>query len=145
MGHQIRPRVFLDSNVLFSALYSPDGVPGAILNMFAKGQIRVVVSRQVLEEIVRTAKEKLPEALPALNELLVSIPPEVVEDPSQEEVARWATVIHRGDAPILAAAVAAQPDYLVTGDSHFFNSPRIAEETGLRIVTPTQLLEVLGG
>jgi putative PIN family toxin of toxin-antitoxin system len=140
-----RPRVFLDTNVIFSGLYSSQGAPGKILEGFIDGKLEIIVSQKVLEEVVRTIKKKLPEALSALNRLLVSIPPEIVEDPSPEEVAHWTKVIDAEDAAILAAAVAAQPDYLVTGDSHFLSSPHIAEESGLQIVTPGQLLEVLGG
>jgi len=136
-----RPRVFLDSNVIFSGLYSSEGAPAVILRRFIEGGLRVVMSQQVLEEVVRTMNEKLPEALPSLRQLLVSVPPEITEDPAPEDVARWDGVIHADDAGVLAAAVAAQPDYLITGDKHFFESPGIAEKTGLQIVTPAQFLE----
>jgi len=66
-----RPRVFLDSNVLFSGLHSARGAPGIILDHFAKGAVIMVVSPLVLEEVVRTIKSKLPEALPSLYTLLV--------------------------------------------------------------------------
>ena len=135
--------VFLDSNVIFSGLYSSEGAPGAILQRFIEGKLRVVISQQVLEEVVRTIKEKLPEALPALRRLMMSIPPEIREDPATEEVARWAEVIHPNDASILAAAVAAQPNYLITGDKHFFENPNTVEKSGLHIVTPAQFLECL--
>ncbi|MFC1937637.1 putative toxin-antitoxin system toxin component, PIN family [Chloroflexota bacterium] len=138
-----KPRVFLDSNVIFSGLYSPKGAPGIILEHFIKGNISVVVSQQVLEEVIRTIKEKLPDALPALRRLLVSIPPEVVADPEPGEINRWARKIPVADTAILAAAVAAQPDYLVTGDNHFIENPGITEDTGLHIVTPAQFLTFL--
>ena len=138
-----RPRVFLDSNVIFSGLYSPDGAPGIILEHFVKGSISVVVSQQVLEEVVRTVRAKLPDALPALRRLLVSIPPEVVADPEREEIERWMKKLPLGDAAILAAAIGAQPDYFVTGDKHFTQSPGIGEEAGLHIVTPARFLELL--
>lgn len=99
----------------------------------------MVVSQQVLEEVIRTLKEKLPEALPALKRLLVSIPPEVQADPTPKEIDRWAEKLHVADAAILAAAVAAQPDYFITGDNHFIENQGIAEETGLHIVTPTAM------
>lgn len=138
-----RPRVFLDSNVVFSALYSSQGAPASIWERFIDGKLIVVISQQVLEEVVRTIKEKLPEALPLLSQLLVSVPPEIVAGPAPGEVARWAEVMHSSDASILAAAVAAQPDYLVTGDRHFLDNPAIAEKSGLCILTPVQLLEYL--
>lgn len=136
-----RPRVFLDSNVIFSGLYSPQGAPGTILEHFIRGRISVVVSPQVLEEVIRTIKEKLPEALLALRRLLLNIPPEVRADPPLDEIERWAGKIPAADAAILAAAVAAQPDYFVTGDNHFLENPDLAEEAGLRIVTPSQLVK----
>ena len=136
-----KPRVFLDSNVLFSGLYSPEGAPGIILEHFIKGSISIVVSQQVLEEVIRTIKEKLPEALPALKRLLVSTPPEVIADPNLPDIGRWTKKLDIGDAAILAAAVAAQPDYFVTGDRHFLDNQEIAENAGLKIVTPAQFLE----
>ena len=139
-----RPRVFLDSNVVFSGVYSPEGAPGIILEHFVKGSISVVVSQQVLEEVVRTIKAKLPSALPALRRLLVSTPPEVIVDPQLQETERWVKKLPLGDAAILAAAMGAQPDYFVTGDKHFTENPGIAEEAGLHIVTPAHFLRLLG-
>ena len=138
-----KPRVFLDSNVIFSGLYSAQGVPGRILEYFIKGNIGVVVSPQVLEEVIRTIKAKLPEALPVLRRLLLNIPPEVRADPPLEEIERWAGKLATADAAILAAAVAAEPDFFVTGDNHFLENPDVAAETGLHIVTPAQFLKLL--
>ncbi|MBI2303703.1 MAG: putative toxin-antitoxin system toxin component, PIN family [Chloroflexi bacterium] len=136
-------RVFLDSNVILSGLHSSAGAPGIILERFIEGELMVVISQQVLEEVVRTINEKLPGALPTLKRLLVSIIPEIVKDPSPQEVTPWAEIIHPDDAGILTAAVAAQPDYLITGDKHFFENPSIAGKSGLHIVTPAQFLECL--
>ncbi len=136
-----RPRVFLDANVIFSGLCSAQGAPAVLLKLFVEGRLRVVISQQVLEEVVRTIGRRLPEALPSLRKLLLSVPPEIAEDPPPEDIAFWAQVVHADDAGVLAAAVAARPDYLVTGDRHFFANPGIAEKSGLRIVTPAQFLE----
>lgn len=138
-----KPRVFLDSNVIFSGLYSPEGAPGIILEHFLKGNISVVMSQQVLEEVLRTIKEKLPDSLPALRRLLVNTPPEVAADPKLPDIKRWTQIFHPGDAAILAAAIAARPDYFITGDRHFVENPDIAKETGLTIVTPAQFLKVM--
>ena len=137
-------RVFLDSNVIFSGLYSAGGAPGIILERFIEGRLMVVVSQQVLDEVIRTIKEKLPEALPALRKLLVNAPPEIWKDPIPEEVKRWSGLLDVGDAVVLAAAVAAQPDYFVTGDRHFTENPNIAEKADLQIVTPAQFIEAWG-
>ncbi len=136
-----KPRVFLDSNVIFSGLYSSDGAPGIILEHFIEGRIRVVVSQQVLEEVIRAVKEKLPEALPSLRTLLLNTPPEVVADPNLPDIERWTKKLHLGDAAILAAVISSQPDYFITGDRHFFDDQEIAETAGLKIVTPAEFLE----
>ena len=136
-----KPRVFLDSNVVFSGLYSARGAPAVILDRFIEGRLMVVVSQQVLDEVIRTIKEKLPEALPALRKLLLNTPPEIRKDPTPEEITRWSGLLDAGDATILAAAVAAQPDYFVTGDRHFTENPEIAEKADLHIVTPAQFIE----
>jgi uncharacterized protein len=136
-------RVFLDINVIFSGLYSSQRAPGAILKHFIEGRISIVVSQQVLEEVIRTIKEKLPEALPALKRLLVNTPPEVGADPSPEAIQSWARDIHPADAAILAAAIAATPDYFITGDNHFLENHTIKEKSGLNIVTPAHFLRML--
>ena len=137
-----KTRVFLDSNVIFSGLYSPEGAPGIILEHFVRGSISVVVSRQVLEEVIRTFKEKLPDSLPALRRLLVNTPPEVAAAPELPDIKRWTKKLHLGDAAILAAAITAQPDYFITGDRHFVENLD-AKEKGLTIVMPAELLKIM--
>jgi uncharacterized protein len=136
-------RVFLDTNVIFSGLYSSRGAPAAVLEYFSTGRIRVIVSQQVLEELIRTFKAKLPEGLPALKRLLLNAAPEVCAGPSAGAISRWAEVLQPGDAAILAAAVAAEADYLVTGDNHFLENPGIMRDAGIKIITPAQLVKMV--
>ena len=138
-----KPRVFLDSNVIFSGLYSSRGSPAVILDHFIKGYISVVISQQVLEEVVRTIKEKLPDALLLLQRLLVSTPPEVVTDPPLENTKRRKKKLSLADAAILEVAIIAQPDYFITGDNHFFGDSNLAEDSGLRIITPAEFLKLM--
>ncbi len=141
MVSKSKPLVFLDSNVIFSGLYSSEGAPGIILELFVRGSISVVVSQQVLQEVIRTVKEKLPYALPALKRLLINTPLEVVADPKLPDIKRWTKHLHPGDAAILAAAITARPDYFVTGDRHFIDNSDIVKETGLTVVTPARFLK----
>jgi uncharacterized protein len=136
-------RVFLDTNVIFSGLYSPKGTPGLILEYFIRGHIEIVISQQILEELIQTLKEKLPEALPAMKMLLINTPPEICVDPSAETLKPWVKIIHPADAAILAAVIAAKPDYFVTGDSHFLENRTIQEKSGLKIITPAQFFLLL--
>lgn len=138
-------RVFLDSNVIFSGLHSPHGPPGAILEKAATGDIVAVVSRQVLDEVVRTIKKKLPDALPPLREFLRSSAFEVVADRSPADTRRWEGILEAGDAAILAAAEAAEPDYFVTGDSHFLRNRRLQSLRALEILAPLEFVEAMAG
>jgi len=138
-----KPRVFLDSNVIFSGLYSPRGAPAAILDHFVAGDISVVISQQVLEEVVRTIKEKLPDALPLLKKLLVATPPEVIADPPLEAIRRRKLKLSLSDAAVLEAAISARPDYFITGDNHFFDDPHLADGTDLNIIKPAEFLKTL--
>src|SRR3989304_3306845 len=83
-----RPSVFLDTNVLVSALYSAGGPPAAILRLHVEDRITIVVSQLVVEELVRAIQRKLPDALPLLRELLLNTPPEVVPAPPADETPR---------------------------------------------------------
>lgn len=102
----------------------------------------IVVSQLVLEEVLDVLENRMPAALSDFREVMLNSLPEVIESPAGEEIKRWGNVINIRDAPILASAVAARPDCLVAGDRHFF-APRVARESGLRIVTPSRFLEAL--
>ena len=137
------PRVFLDTNVIFSALYSSRGAPGRVLEYCIEGRCSIVISCQVLDELIRTIKVKFPRALPALKKLLESVPLEITADPAPEEIHRWIKQIQPADAAILAAVIAAKVDFFVTGDNHFLNNSALINEAGLNIVTPAQLVVFL--
>jgi len=134
-----RPRVFLDTNVLVSALYSADGPPAAILRLHVDERITIVVSQLVVEELIRAIRRKFPDALPPLREFLLTTPPEVVPDPSGDEIQRFAPAVNRSDAPVLAAAVNADADYLVSGDVAFLREARRLENS-VALVTPREFL-----
>ena len=134
-----RPRVFLDTNVLVSALYSADGPPGAILRLHVDERITIVVSQLVLDELIRAIRRKLPDTLPALRTFLVNAPPQVVPDPAAADLDRLGGAVNPDDAPVLAAAVNAGADYLVSGDVAFLREARRLE-TSVALVTPRELL-----
>jgi len=135
-----RRRIFLDANVIFAGLYSTRGAPNAILKAHIDGLVAAVVSRQVIEETVANIRNKQPHLVPILYFLLQNAPFEIQPDPTADEVQRWAGIIHPTDAPVLAAAIAAQPDALVTGNTRHF-TPEVAKKAHLRILTPAQFVE----
>lgn len=137
-----RPRPFLDTNVFFSGLYRADSPPAAILEHHAKGKINIIVSRQVLEELVTTIRTKKPNLLPRLQTFLTNAPPEICMDPTLKEVQRIGRFINPADAPILAAAIKTRADCLITGNTRHFTE-QVAKAARVTIFTPSQFLSSL--
>jgi len=136
-------RLFIDSNIIISGFFSPQGPPGKILALHASAKLTIVVCQLLLEEVVHNTRRKKPLALPALQSFLVDSPPEIVKNPPVEDIRRWTKYLHFEDAVIFSAAISAEPDYFVTGDNHFFSDATLIEKSGLRIVTPGEAIKLL--
>jgi len=139
-------RVVLDTNVIVSGVVGirrSASVPGQILNLFHAKEIEVITSDALLAEIERTLSldyftqrtERLDRemALDVLRTYGVKITLTV----TVEGVAS-----HPEDDLILATALSAQVDYLVTGDKQLL--ARDGYE-GLSIVSPRAFLDLLEG
>lgn len=112
-------RVFLDANIIFSAAWSGSNPAQYLLQLAALEQHKLVSSAFALEEARRNLALKRSEAMPAFERVRAAIMP--VREPTPRE-AQWAADagLPEKDAPILASAVAAQANVLVTGDrTHF--------------------------
>jgi putative PIN family toxin of toxin-antitoxin system len=134
-------RVFFDASVLFAAGYSTTGHARDLIRLAIQGRLQMVVSQDVLDEVSRNMQRKAPERVETYRELLSLIELETVADPSKEEV--WAVegYVVQKDAPIVAAAINAQSDYLVTYDrKHLIDPPEVSEKSGLKICTPANVV-----
>ncbi|MDQ3250049.1 MAG: PIN domain-containing protein [Chloroflexota bacterium] len=133
-------RIFADSSVVISGSVSRTGASRAILSMAEIGLFQLVVSHQVLDECERNLRKKSPAALPYFAQLLASINLAIVEDPTPEDSLRWLVYIEINDAPILAAAVAAGVDRLLTLNTKHF-TPQVAQASGLHIQIPGEFVQ----
>ena len=127
-------RVVLDTNVLVSGLACPGSVPGRIVTAWRQGAVDVVLSRYWLDELARV--------LPRLNHRLkwqpadfadlidiLAIEADIVEPVAvSDNSARDAK-----ELPVLGTFLAAQADYLVTGDNDL-----LALRDRYAIVTPAE-------
>lgn len=135
------PKVFLDASVLFAAAYSTKGSAYLLLRQALEGALTILASEDVLVEVRRNLEAKAPETLVDYKLLVERLPLIIIENPTPEAIKEVGRYLNPKDAIILAAAIAAQPDYFVTWDrKHFLSDPAIAERSGLRIVTPDDLL-----
>lgn len=132
-------RVFADTSILIAGAGSRTGASRAVLTMAEIGLFKLVVSQQVLDECDRNLRRKLPAALPIFTQLLAAIEPEILPDPPPEESARWTAIIEAKDAPILAAAVLASTDRLLSLNTKDFTA-EVAAQSGLIIQTPADFV-----
>jgi putative PIN family toxin of toxin-antitoxin system len=137
-------RIFLDSSVLFSAIYFGTGASRELLRLALQSEVQLVLSQDVLTETRRNLDRKAPELVPLLEELMLKTPFEVVSDPTKEEVWAAEEYVDPKDAVIIAAAIKARPEYLTTLDrKHLIDPPEVAKRSGLAIYTPGEVLRKL--
>jgi putative PIN family toxin of toxin-antitoxin system len=134
-------RAVLDTNVLASAFLRHGSPPDQALRAAVAGLYRLIISDHILEELSRTLVQPYFRARLSAEQLAANL--EVIRLLS-EHVSPTTSV--RGVAPhpeddlVLAAALNARADYLVTGDRAFL---RVRQHQGTRLVTPQAFLVAL--
>ena len=131
--------VFLDTSVWIAGILSNRGASSAVLDLALKHEIEVMSSPDVFEEAQRNLSEKYPMSLEYFINLFHSIYPRLVE-PDKEEILIAAKLINADDALILAAAMIARPDFLLTLDQRHFIKSKIVTATDLQILLPSEFL-----
>jgi putative PIN family toxin of toxin-antitoxin system len=131
-----RLRVVLDTNVLVSGLAYPLGIPGRILNSWQLGGLDVVLSKYILDEMVRvlprlSRNKRSPQEIRDLADSFLFMA-EIVEPSGEVDMA----LRDKADGPVLGTLLASQADYLITGDK---NLPALAGKYA--IVTPSAFWE----
>ena len=130
-------RVFLDANVLFTALHNPNGKAALVVDLGGRGYWDLYTSSLAVEEARRNLTTKAPRAIDGLAAMLHGI--SIVE---HESGLRFPAGLARKDRPIFQAALGCRATHLLTGDlkdfGPFMNRP---EETfGVRIQTVGEFL-----
>jgi len=120
----MRYRIFLDTNILISGIFF-EGNESKVLDM---PEVDLITCEDVVYELKNVTKKKLKyldqrnfeiallEVDRALSDIEI-LPKEKYLDKSLEAEG---LIAHKKDIPILAAALYANADYLLTGDLHFF-------------------------
>lgn len=136
--------VVLDTNVLASGLAGlrrPTNTPGEVLRRWFSQSFLLIISEPILMELERTLQKPY---------FLQQISPQERAQalPTIRRQARLAQITlhvagvatHPEDDLILATAVSANADYLVTGDKQL---QRLGSYQGVTILSPRQFLAVL--
>jgi predicted nucleic acid-binding protein len=143
MAPRERCKVFLDSNVLLSGLFSDKGAPRIILDLLTLDlpMLSAATGRYNLMEVERNLKKKMPAAIPVYHKYLPKLRLEVVALPSAETIRRMTGVIAEKDIPVLASAIACGADYLITGDKKDFAKLKNDKKYDIEIVSPSEFID----
>lgn len=109
-------RVVLDTNVLVSGLAYPGSVPGRIVSAWRQGGLDIVLSRYILDELVRVLPRlarinMTPAEIRDLADSFMMLA-DIVEPAGQPD----AQLRDPSDQPVLRRLLAAGAQYLITGD-----------------------------
>jgi putative PIN family toxin of toxin-antitoxin system len=135
-------RALCDTNVLVSAFIA-GGPPSRVIEAAIDDRIELVLADPVLNELERVLTVKLgfaQERVHAIVAFLTELADERVAVPSQSPESITGD---RDDDVILACAVAAGVEVLVSGDRRHLLP--VGEHRGVRIVAPQALLAELAG
>jgi uncharacterized protein len=137
-------RAVLDANALVSGFASardPASTPGELVRRWRAEAFELIVSEHLRAEVLRTFREpyfrrQLSPAQAGRATALLRY--RATQIPLTVEVHDVAT--HPEDDLVLATAVSARAEYLVTGDEKL---QRLGSYEGVRIVSPRAFLEIL--
>ena len=121
-----RPRVFLDTSVLFAAVWSESGGSRLILKLGEARAVALWVGSTVLREAEAVLSRKSPESRPHMALLLDRAQMQVGPESGTEALVQaLSSVDYLPDAQVLAEAVEVEVDYFVSPDQkHLVGSPR---------------------
>jgi predicted nucleic acid-binding protein len=136
---EVMIRIFLDSNVLFTAAHNPDGKAAFLIQLGATNAFKLFTSAYAREEAARNSSAKYPVSLTGFKQLLECITVVPVTNPPAD----YPEILPAKDAPIFAAAVYCRATHLLTGDiKHFgllMNQPGLCG--GMIVQTVAEFLD----
>jgi putative PIN family toxin of toxin-antitoxin system len=137
-------KAVLDTNVLASGVLgfaAAEQAPSRLLHLWQERRFELVVSESILAELTGTMEK--PYFRQRMTEARIRSTQRLLQDratlvPVTAYV--FGVAAHSEDDMVLAAAVSAEADYLVTGDKRFH---AIGSYAGVRILTPRAFLDLL--
>ena len=129
----VKPRVFLDTNVLLSGIVFA-GNERELLEAAIDGKLELVLSSDVIDEANEVLKKKFPKQVVLFPLFLRMVKHEEISKREyKESEKRCAGLIgDKADVPILAAAIVSKVDYLVTGDKGLLALKKVGETEIIR-------------
>lgn len=136
----LTPRLFLDSSVWLAGLGSPLGAAGWILFLAESGEIEIVSSEQVLEEVRRNIEVKKIQHGARLVTILTHRKPLVLQRFKEPELLRWVFLVPPKDCHVLAGAFKSKADALISLDKDHILLPKVRASFQVPIMSPGEFL-----
>ncbi len=140
-----RFKVFLDSNVIISGLFSDKGSPRIILDLLSLGLpvISGVTGKYNIIEIERNLSNKMPDLLPLYRKYLKLLNLEIVPLPLSADIKNLSGHTADKDIPVLASAINGNADFLLTGDKKDFSKFKLKGKYSFKILNPGEFLDII--
>jgi predicted nucleic acid-binding protein len=121
-----KPRVFLDTSVVFAGVLSETGGARLILKLGEAGLVHLVIGPRVLEEADRTFSRKALDSKP-LFAILLDVARVEMGKPARRAHLDVANEVigYAPDAHVLAEAISNDADYFVTLDRKHFHADAV--------------------
>lgn len=138
-----RVKVFLDSNVIISGLFSDKGSPRIILDILSLDLplLAGVIGEYNIIEIERNLSKKMPDVLPVYRKYIKMLNLEVIPLPVYKDIKKLSGYIADKDIPVLVSAINANADFLVTGDKKDFS--KLKGNYPFKIPNPSEFLDII--
>lgn len=133
-------RVFIDSNILISAILSNSSLSSNVLTLLIEEHHLVICSYSIAE-VSKIMNRKFPQYIAKWDKFITTLEFEMVYTPEEPLAFRAPYIRDEKDIPILVSAILAQPDILITGD-YDFHTAEIQEY--FAVYTPADFWRTFG-
>lgn len=132
-----KPRVVLDTNVWLSGIVF-GGTPARLIRLFARKNVEVVISEQLMAELKRVITQKFPTHISDLDPV----------EQSLHKDAEWVGLGGRtakvsrdpDDDMVIETAILGKCQYIISGDQDLLS---LGEYDNILIVTPSEFLDLV--
>lgn len=135
-------QVFLDANVYVAGFVSETGASAFVLELAQRGKIHLLANRWVLRETERNLRLKAnPKILKSFRRFIRQTKIYPLDPPSEASLEKYEPFIHPKDVSVLAAALEAKADFLLTLDRRHFLTAQVLSLPGkTKILTPGEFV-----
>jgi len=130
-------RIVLDTNVLVSALLSPEGSSARIVDLIIAGEIRLVFDDRIFHEYREVLlRKKFNFQRDYIGEILHYIfasGEHIISTPFNIDLS------DKGDLPFLECALSGEVEHLITGNKKHFPSDQIHN---VKVLSPAEFLDI---